>query len=278
MKLEKIWAVYFSGTGTTRRTVERIAGGIASRLNLSAESVDFSRPAVRQETLGFGEKDLVVFGTPVYAGRVPNVLLPFLRERIVGGGALAVPVVLFGNRNYDDALIELRNILAADGMHPIAAGAFVGEHSFSRVLGADRPNAEDEALMDEFAARVAALAAGLDAAPVKSVAVRGREPLRPYYTPRDRAGNPINILKVKPKTDLSRCGGCGLCADLCPMGSIDPADVSAVRGICIKCCACVKGCPTGAKFFDDAGYLYHQHELEAQYARPAENEVFYIQL
>lgn len=278
MKLEKIWAVYFSGTGTTRRTVERIAGGIVSRLNLPAESVDFSRPAVRQETLGFGEKDLVVFGTPVYAGRVPNVLLPFLRERIVGGGALAVPVVLFGNRNYDDALIELRNILTADGMHPIAAGAFVGEHSFSRVLGADRPNAEDEALMDEFAARVAALAAGLDAAPVKSVAVRGQEPLRPYYTPRDRAGNPINVLKVKPKTDLSRCGGCGLCADLCPMGSIDPADVSAVRGICIKCCACVKGCPTGAKFFDDAGYLYHQHELEAQYARPAENEVFYIQL
>lgn len=278
MKLEKIWAVYFSGTGTTRRTVERIAGGIASRLNLLAESVDFSRPAVRQETLCFGEKDLVVFGTPVYAGRVPNVLLPFLRERIVGGGALAVPVVLFGNRNYDDALIELRNILAADGMHPIAAGAFVGEHSFSRVLGADRPNAEDEALMDEFAARVAELAAGLDAAPVKSAAVRGQEPLRPYYTPRDRAGKPINILKVKPKTDLSRCGGCGLCADLCPMGSIDPADVSAVRGICIKCCACVKGCPTGAKFFDDAGYLYHQHELEAQYARPAENEVFYIQL
>lgn len=276
MKLGKIWAVYFSGTGTTRRTVERIAGGIASRLNLPAESVDFSRPAVRQETLGFGEKDLVVFGTPVYAGRVPNVLLPFLRERIVGGGALAVPVVLFGNRNYDDALIELRNILAADGMHPIAAGAFVGEHSFSRVLGADRPNAEDEALMDEFAARVAELAAGLDAAPVKSVAVRGQEPLRPYYTPRDRAGKPINILKVKPKTDMSRCGGCGLCANLCPMGSIDPADVSAVRGICIKCCACVKGCPTGAKFFDDAGYLYHQHELEAQYARPAENEVFYL--
>ena len=276
MKLGKIWAVYFSGTGTTRRTVERIAGGIASQLNLPAESVDFSRPAVRQETLRFGEKDLVVFGTPVYAGRVPNVLLPFLRERVVGGGALAVPVVLFGNRNYDDALIELRNILAADGMHPIAAGAFVGEHSFSRVLGADRPNAEDEALMDEFAARVAELAAGLDAAPVKSVAVRGQEPLRPYYTPRDRAGNPINILKVKPKTDLSRCGGCGLCADLCPMGSIDPADVSTVRGICIKCCACVKGCPTGAKFFDDAGYLYHQHELEAQYARPAENEVFYL--
>ena len=278
MKLKKVWAVYFSGTGTTRRTVECIAGDIAARLSLPVQSVDFSRPALRRETLRFSDTDLVVFGTPVYAGRVPNVLLPFLQEKVVGGGALAVPVVLFGNRNYDDALMELRNILIADGLHPIAAGAFVGEHSFSRVLGQGRPNAEDTAQMDGFAARTAELAAKLEVAPQNPVAVGGQEPIRPYYTPRDRAGNPINILKVKPKTDLSRCGGCGLCAELCPMGSIDPADVSQVKGICIKCCACVKGCPTGAKFFDDAGYLYHRHELEAEYARPAANEVFYIQL
>ena len=277
MKLNRIWAVYFSGTGTTRRAVERIAGGIAARLALPVETVDFSRPALRQETLRFEETDLVVFGTPVYAGRVPNVLLPFLQEKIRGGGALAVPVVLFGNRNYDDALIELRNILAADGLHPIAAGAFVGEHSFSRELGQGRPNAADQALMDEFAARTAELAAKLESASVEPVVVRGQKPVRPYYTPRDRAGNPINILKVKPKTDMALCGGCGLCAERCPMGSIDPADVTVVRGICIKCCACVKGCPAGAKYFDDAGYLYHQHELEAQYARPAENEVFCLQ-
>lgn len=276
MKLNRVWAVYFSGTGTTRRTVERIAGGIASRLALPVETVNFSRPSVRQESLRFGETDLVVLGAPVYAGRVPNVLLPFLKENVMGGGALAVPVVLFGNRNYDDALIELRNILIADGLHPIAAGAFVGEHSFSRELGAGRPNAGDEALMDELAARTAELTAAWETAPQTPVTVRGQEPIRPYYTPRDRAGNPINILKVKPKTDMSRCGGCGLCAKICPMGSIDPADVSQVQGICIKCCACVKGCPSGAKYFDDAGYLYHQHELEAQYARPALSEVFYL--
>ena len=276
MELKKIWAVYFSGTGTTRRTVERIASGLAEKLALPVEKVDFSRPQVRQQELRFDAADLVVFGTPVYAGRVPNVLLPFLQKKIAGGDALAVPVVLFGNRAYDDALMELRNILAADGLHPVAAAAFVGEHSFSRTLGQGRPNENDEALMDEFAAKTADLVRRLPAAPEKPVAVGGQEPLRPYYTPRDRAGNPINILKVKPKTDMTRCGGCGLCAEICPMGSIDPTDVSAVRGICIKCCACVKGCPTGAKYFDDAGYLYHQHELEAQYARPAENEVFYL--
>ena len=110
--------------------------------------------------------------------------------------------------------------------------------------------------------------------PAEPVAVRGETPIRPYYTPRDRHGNPINILKVKPKTDMDRCGGCGLCAARCPMGSIDPADVSQVTGICIKCCACVKGCPAEAKYFDDAGYLYHKSELEEVYARPAANEVF----
>ena len=58
------------------------------------------------------------------------------------------------------------------------------------------------------------------------------------------------------------------------MGSIDGADPAQVTGICIKCCACVKGCPTGAKYFDDAGYLYHKSELEEVYARPAVNETF----
>ena len=78
----------------------------------------------------------------------------------------------------------------------------------------------------------------------------------------------------KPVMDTDKCVKCGLCARLCPMGSIDPNDVSNVAGKCIKCCACVKGCPAEAKYFDDAGYLYHKSELEEVYARPAANEVF----
>lgn len=129
--------------------------------------------------------------------------------------------------------------------------------------------AEQSAFAREICEKLAGQA-GTEMAPVS---VRGETPIRPYYTPRDRHGNPINILKVKPKTDPDKCGGCGLCAELCPMGSIDPVDVSQVRGICIKCCACVKKCPSGAKYFDDPGYLFHQHELEDVYTRRAENRV-----
>ncbi len=274
MRPRKVWAVYFSGTGTTEKTVKRIAQTAARHLDVPCECVNFARPQVRQERLRFSIDDLVIFGTPVYAGRVPNVLLPYLKENVRGDGALAVPVVLFGNRNYDDALIELRNILQEDHFACIAAGAFVGEHSFSRTLGAGRPDTEDMALIEGFGEAVAQKVENLPYVPEEPVAVRGEDPIRPYYKPRDRHGNFINILKVKPKTDLDKCDSCGLCAQLCPMGSIDVSDPSQVTGICIKCGACVKGCPTGAKYYDDEGYLYHQHELEEMYARRADVEIF----
>ena len=93
MQIRRVHAVYFSGTGTTERTVTHIAGEFARLLAAPCRSLDFTRPQVRQQELNFCQSDLVVLGTPVYAGRVPNVLLPFLREKVRGGGALAVPVV-----------------------------------------------------------------------------------------------------------------------------------------------------------------------------------------
>ena len=76
------------------------------------------------------------------------------------------------------------------------------------------------------------------------------------------------------KLDKNKCTDCGLCTEVCPMGAIDPADVSKVPGICIKCGACEKKCPVHAKYYEDAGYLYHKTELEEMYARRAENAFF----
>ncbi len=81
----------------------------------------------------------MIFGTPVYAGRVPNKVLPMIQGLFQGNDAFAVPVVTFGNRNYDNALIELRNELENNHFHTIAAGAFVAQHAFTDQLATMRP-------------------------------------------------------------------------------------------------------------------------------------------
>jgi len=274
MKIGKICAVYFSATGTTKKDVEGIASAIADKMGMQAEVIDFTLPAAREKALKFSPDDLVVFGTPVIAGRVPNVLLKYL-DTIEGNGAAAIPVVLYGNRDYDDALIELRDILENHGLHTVAAAAFIGEHSFSYVLAKGRPDEKDMEAVKSFADAAAEKIKGIpDITKLQPIEVKGiPNPYRGYYQPKDRQGNPVDIRKVKPLTGES-CTGCLICADVCPMGSISRENVREFTGICIKCGACIKKCPVQAKYFDDPGYLYHKRELEEGFTRRAEPEMF----
>lgn len=272
MKIKKVWAVFFSPTGGTEKVATSVAQATAKALNTAYDTYDFTLPQDRENEVVFGEGDLVVLGTPVIAGRVPNLLLPYLKEKIKGTGAIGVPVVSFGNRDYDDALIELRNIMEERGFQTVAGGAFVSEHSFSRKLGAGRPDEKDLALLREFGEKIGEkIKQGWVYS--QPTYVKGEVPIRPYFTPRDRHEGAIDIRKVKPVTDESCCN-CGICAEVCPMGAISKEDFSLIPGICMKCCACVKKCPTGAKYFDDGGFIYHKEELEELYERRAEPEFF----
>lgn len=184
-------------------------------------------------------------------------------------------MVLFGNRNFDDGLIELRDILENTGFHTVAAAAFVGEHSFSKTLAAGRPDADDMKEALAFAGKVAEKVKGLPEgeapAPVEVDGVP--HPYRGYYQPRDRKGVSIDIRKVKSLVS-DACDDCKICADVCPMGSISHENVREYTGICIKCGACIKKCPKQARYYEDEGYLYHQHELEEGYTRRAAISLF----
>ena len=264
MKPGRIWGIYFSATGTTRLVVRYLANSLAAGLSLPRIEFDFTRPEARRSVPSPGRGDLAIFGMPVYAGRVPNLLLPYIRE-IHGGGAAVVPVVLYGNRSFDDGLRELQGILEENGFHTVAAAAFIGEHAFSDTLAQGRPNVHDLAQADRLVEALIRRYSGIDTnEPPHRIEVEGQFPPRPYYQPRDLQGNPIDIRKVKPKTDTA-CTHCGLCAPLCPMGAIDARNTDIISGVCIKCCACVKGCPAGAKYFDDPGFLWHLHDLEETY-------------
>ena len=80
------------------------------------------------------------------------------------------------------------------------------------------------------------------------------------------AGEPANFLKARPVTDPNVCNGGGKCAKVCPMGAIDRSDVSRVTGVCIKCFACVRLCPRGAKSFDDPDLSSHIRMLERDFS------------
>lgn len=272
MEIGKIRAVYYSATGTTEKVVTAVAKTLACKFGKPLETVNISTPAEREKELSFTSTDLLVVGTPTYAGRIPNKMLPYFQTKLTGNGALAVPVVLFGNRNFDNSLAELCTELEVHGFHTVAAAAFVGQHAFAPRLAPGRPDGEDIAQAERFAEKVAEKVQALTgfSAPVQ---VPG-DPAAPYYTPMGVDGQPAKFLKAKPLTDLDKCTKCGLCAAVCPMGSIDPADVSSVPGICIKCQACVVRCPTGAKYFDDPAFLSHKAMLEANYTRRAEVGLF----
>lgn len=273
MNVNRIYAAFFSPAGSTQKVITELAESVGRKLGLPAERLDYTLPSARQGIRAFQETDLVLFGTPVYAGRIPNKLLPFVQNHFVGNGALAVPVVVFGNRNFDNGLIELRNELENNGFHTIAGAGFVARHAFSALLAAGRPDAADMAILAGFADKIAEKVSNLEEIPAP-VAVRGDDPVGPYYTPLGLDGSPAVFLKAKPKTDAETCNGCGICVKVCPMGSISPENPSEVPGICIKCHACIRACPTGAKHFDDPAFLSHRAMLERDYMRRAEPELF----
>lgn len=269
MEMIRVWAVWWSPTGTTERVVRALAEQAAESLAVPLETLDITRPSARVKRYSFTEKDLVIFGVPTYAGKTPNKLLPDLQGGFSGGGALAAPVVTFGNRSYDNALAELAAVLEGDGFHTVAAAAFASRHAFTDELGYGRP---DLPAVRRFGKELSDKVKRLTDIP-PAIQAPG-DPAAPYYVPRGVDGQPAKFLKAKPQTDLGKCTGCGVCARACPMGAIDPRNVAEVPGTCIKCQSCVRRCTRHAKYFDDPAFLSHVAMLEAEFAEPKEDAVF----
>jgi NAD-dependent dihydropyrimidine dehydrogenase PreA subunit/flavodoxin len=270
--ITQISTMYFSATDTTKKVVSAIGKKLSQNIDkeMSIYNIDFTLPKSREKIVSFTNQDVLIIGVPVYAGRVPNVLLKYLNS-ITGNGALAVPVVVYGNRNYDDALIELKEILEVKGFKVIGGGAFIGEHSFSKTLAKNRPDEEDIDIAVDFANQIYTKIITQDK--IQTVFINGTNPYRPYYIPKNKDGINVDIRKVTPKTN-NNCNDCKICAHICPMGSIDFEDASKLNGICIKCGACIKKCPMNAKYYDEEDYLRHKHELEVNFTYRREPELF----
>ena len=221
---KNIVGIYFSPTGNTKKCVLAIAeaiGDVQTAIDLTVDET-----ASRQT---FTAEDFVVVGAPVYAGRIAAVA----RERflqLAGNGTPCLVLVTYGNRDYDDALLELSELMAAQGFLVNGAAALVGRHTYGEIQ-VTRPDQQDLNEMMAFAQRV-------EAKPSCGELILTIPGNRPY-----RDGGTGG--KFRPST-LDTCTKCGLCVRSCPVGAIAP-DCRGISDSCLSCFRCVRICPSSAK-------------------------------
>ena len=242
MNVNSAKLIYFSPTQTTRKVIEGISQGLQV---VNVEHLDLTPPdAEIQKPQGWHD-DLAVIGAPVYSGRLPAVAVSRFRK-LEGNGAPAVIVVVYGNRAYEDALLELRDVALEAGFKPIAAGAFVGEHSYSTnytPIAVGRPDVEDLGKATAFGKMIRE----------KMQYIPTLDQPGTLYLPGNLPYKELRMLSdISPATQEKLCTRCRMCPLVCPTAAINVEDPSLMdKSLCIRCCACVKSCPAGVKTMDD---------------------------
>jgi ferredoxin len=260
MEIKSLKMVCFSPTGTTKAVIQGIARGMKPD---SIELIDITAPDERKRPLQTAENELLLVAVPVYMGRVPGLLTEWLHA-IKAGNTPAVGVVVYGNRVYDDALLELTNILKNRGCVPIAGGAFIGEHSFSSSgtpIAEGRPDAEDLNNAEIFGQKIREKLLSISSVhAIPDIAVPGNCPY----------GGVTDLWNVDFIAVGDECAQCGLCAQRCPVSAIDSKNSRLIDvEKCITCCACIKCCPQNARTMKDSpvkdaslrlNTLYHERK------------------
>lgn len=213
--------ITFSPTGTSLAA----ARTIASAWDLPAASIDLCRKNIQPATLS--KDDIAIIAAPCYGGRIPATAASRL-AKIRGSETPAVLCVTFGNRAFEDALLELSDIAIQNGFSVFAGCALSAEHNIMHIFGAGRPDGKDREDLRRFSA---AAFAKYQRRQLDMPAFPGNRPYKEW------AAHPIPIL-----VDKDACIRCRRCETACPTGAISK-DIETDPKTCISCMRCIKLCP-----------------------------------
>lgn len=245
-----LYTVFFSPTGNTQKSVKAMAEAIAPTYGVYDCTCCKETGDVE---VTFQKDDFVIIGGPVYGGRIPQAAMERL-EKFKGNQTPCILVASYGNRHYDDALLELRDMAVRNGFVVKGGAAVIGRHTFGEIQ-MDRPNAEDLAQMADFAIK-----AYEKEEEVKSI------PGNPSYREGGKGG------KFRPET-TKECVKCGLCKKNCPVGAIND-DFSVSDEKCISCFRCIRNCPVKAKVMTSESYLQFAEDFTKKLSVRRENEYY----
>lgn len=223
-----VYEIYFSPTGGTKK----VSNILTEQLGNEVITVDLTMNQTEHQNVKIEQDDIAVISVPSYGGRVPDVAVKRLMT-LQGNGARAIIVCVYGNRAYEDTLVELRDTAQNAGFQVIAAVSAIAEHSIARQFATGRPDKQDTQQLLKFSEEIVK----------KILSDNMKEPDVPGHRPYKKAGGAG--LVPKPSKE---CIKCGVCAKECPVQAIDMNNPKKVNGdLCISCMRCISVCPNGAR-------------------------------
>lgn len=259
MKVSTIRLAYFSATYTTKVVAKLVAEQICDRIT----EHDITQTTLADEVICESE-EVLILAAPVYAGRIPAKAANEF-NRFKGKQTPAILLCVYGNRDYDDALVEMKDLVERNGFKVISAGAFIAQHSIFPEVGSNRPDDTDRSVIRKFALQSAdMLAEWTDISRLPAISVKGN---RPYKTPKS--------IPLKPKGNKN-CDQCGRCVKLCPTQAIpEDSPRKTDRTKCISCGRCIVVCHNNARHFGGILYKLVASKFKKANALRKEPETFY---